>query len=103
MGRRDAQVRGGSRLREHPGFPGHIRTTRPDARAAVNSVKAFFDVAVQAMNDKADQVGRSTMQNEGMINVQIARIDDALSRLARVEIGALVQQLARTASSPRKI
>ena len=37
------------------------------------------------MNDKADQVGRSTMQNEGMINVQIARIDDALSRLARLE------------------
>ena len=32
------------------------------------------------MNDKADQVVRSTMQNEGMINVQIARIDDALSR-----------------------
>ena len=31
------------------------------------------------------QVGRSTMQNEGMINVQIARIDDALSRLARLE------------------
>ena len=37
------------------------------------------------MNDKADQVGRSTMQNEGMINVQIARIDDALSRLARLD------------------
>ena len=36
------------------------------------------------MNAEADQVGRSTMQNEGMINVQIARIDDALSRLARL-------------------
>ena len=33
---------------------------------AVNSVKAFFDIAAQATNDKADQVGRSTMQNEGM-------------------------------------
>ena len=48
-------------------------------------MKAFFDTAVQPMNDKADQVGRSTMQNEGMINVQIARIDDALSQLARLE------------------
>ena len=52
---------------------------------AVNSVKSYFDSAVQAMNDKADQVGRSTMQNKGMINVQIARIDDALSPLARLE------------------
>ena len=60
----------------------HVQTLVQDA---VNSVKAFLDLAVQAMNDKADQVGRSTMQNEGMINVQIARIDDALSRLARLE------------------
>ena len=60
----------------------HVQTLVQDA---VNSVKAFLDIAVQAMNDKADQVGRSTMQNEGMINVQIARIDDALSRLARLE------------------
>ena len=28
----DAQVRGGSHLREPPGFPGHVRATRPDAR-----------------------------------------------------------------------
>ena len=60
----------------------HVQTLVQDA---VNSVKAFLDTAVRAMNDKADQVGRSTMQNEGMINVQIARIDDALSRLARLE------------------
>ena len=38
-------------------------------------MKAFFDIAVQAMNDKADQVGRSTTQNEGMINVQVARTE----------------------------
>ena len=60
----------------------HVQTLVQDA---VNSVKAFLDIAVQAMSDKADQVGRSTMQNEGMINVQIARIDDALCRLARLE------------------
>ena len=60
----------------------HVQTL---VQEAVNLVKAFFDIVVQAMNDKADQVGRSTMQNEGMINVQIARIDDALSRLARLE------------------
>ena len=63
----------------------HVQTL---VQEAVNSVKAFFDIAVQAMNDKADQVGRSTMQNEGMINVQIARIDDVLSRLARLESAA---------------
>ena len=45
----------------------HVQTL---VQEAVNSVKAFFDIAVQAMNDKADQVGRSTMQNEGMINVK---------------------------------
>ena len=60
----------------------HVQTL---VQEAVNTVKAFFDKAVQAMNDKADQVGRSTMQNEGMSNVQIARIDDAHSRLARLE------------------
>ena len=60
----------------------HVQTLVQDA---VNSVKAFLDIAVQAMNDKADQVGRSTMQHEGTINVQIARVDDALSRLARLE------------------
>ena len=87
MGRRDAQVRGGSHLREPPGFPGHVRATRPrrSYKMPSNSVKAFLGIAVQAMNDKADQVGRSTMWNEGMINVQIARIDDALTRLARLE------------------
>ena len=67
MGRRDAQVRGGSHLREPPDEQ-HVQTLVQDA---VNSVKAFLDIAVQAMN-------------EGMINVQIARIDDALSRLARL-------------------
>ena len=52
------------------------------AEDAVNSVKAFFDIAVQAMKDKADQVGRST---KNMTNVQIVRIDDALSWLLRLE------------------
>ena len=37
------------------------------------------------MNDKADQVCRLAIQNEGTINVQIVRIDDALARLARLE------------------
>ena len=60
----------------------HVQTL---VQEAFNSVKAFFDIAVQSMNDMADQVGRSTMQKEGMINVQIARTDDALSRLARLE------------------
>ena len=60
----------------------HVQTPVQDA---VSSVKAYFDSAVQAMNEKADQVGRLTMQNEGMINVQIARIDDVLSLLARLE------------------
>ena len=50
----------------------HVQTLIQDA---VNSAKAYFDSAVQAMNNKADQVGRSTMPNEVMINVQIARID----------------------------
>ena len=63
-------------------FEQHLQTFLQDA---VNSVKAYFDSAVQAMNDKADQVGRSTLQHEGMINVQTARIDDVLSRLARLE------------------
>ena len=36
---------------------------------AVNLVKAFFDSAVHAMNVEADDVGRSAILNEGMINV----------------------------------
>ena len=56
----------------------HVQTL---VQEAVNSVKAFFDIAVQAMNDKADQVVRSTMQNEDTIN----GMDDALSRLVRLE------------------
>ena len=60
----------------------HVQTLIQDA---VNSAKAYFNSAVQAMNNKADQVGRSTVQNEGMINVQTARIDDAL--LSGCEIG----------------
>ena len=66
----------------HVTYEQHVQTLVQDA---VNSVKAFLDIAVQAMNDKADQVGRSTLLNEGMINVPIERIDDALSRLARLE------------------
>ena len=36
-------------------------------------------------DDRADQVGRSAMQNEGMFNVQIVRIGDAFAQLARLE------------------
>ena len=49
---------------------------------AVNLVKAFFDSAVHAMNVEADDVGRSAILNEGMINVQFVRIDDALAGLS---------------------
>ena len=51
----------------------HVQTL---IQYAVNSVKAYFDSAVKAINNKANQVGRSTFQNEVMINVQTARIDD---------------------------
>ena len=40
---------------------------------AVNLAIAYFDSAVQAMNDKADQVGRSAIQNKGMIKFRVAR------------------------------
>ena len=40
------------------------------------------------MSDKADQVGRSAIQNEGIINVPMDRMDDALARLARLESAA---------------
>ena len=48
-------------------------------------MKAYFDSAVQVVNNKADQVGRSAIQNDDMMNVEIIRIDDALARLARLE------------------
>ena len=60
----------------------HVQTL---IQNAINSVKAYFDSAVQAMNARADQVGRSAMQNEGNLNIQVARIDDALARLTKVE------------------
>ena len=45
MGRRDAQV-----------VEDRI-SVQTFVQDAVDSVKAFFDIAVQAMNDKADQFG----------------------------------------------
>ena len=87
----------------------HVQTL---VQEAVNSVKAFFDIAVQAMNDKADQVGRSTMQNEAWSTSNLRALtthflgsrDSNLHRhrLSQLRIGVLVHELAGTTSSPRR-
>ena len=51
----------------------HVQTLVQDA---VNSMRTYFDSAVQAMTDKADQVGRSTVQNEGKLEYLHRRTTD---------------------------
>ena len=80
----EARARGGSHHREPPGCPGHVRATRPNARTRC---RQLGEGVLRLSGPGDERRGRrgSTMKNEGMINVQIARIDDALSRLARLE------------------
>ena len=78
MGRRDAQVRGGSHLSEPPGFPGHVRATCPDARTRCRQLSEGVPRHSSPGDEQQGGPGRAVDDAE-------RGYDDALSRLARLE------------------
>ena len=49
----------------------HIQKLIQDA---VNPVRAYFDSTIQAIEERTDQARPSTIENGGVLNMQIARI-----------------------------